>query len=77
MNEKKYCRLRHKTTKDEVQLVADEVDGVLAIQHFYAQAKDGVFRELNRQYCPNGERFEAIWICTITEYQMRDWEVVE
>lgn len=72
-----YCWLRHAATKNEVQLAADYVDGVLTIRHFYAQAKDGLFHEINRQHCHDDEVFEAMWNDTIKAYQKRGWEVVE
>ena len=72
-----YCRLRHVVTKNEVQVAADYVDGVLTIRHFYAQVKDGLFHEVNRQHCHDNEVFEDMWNDTIKAYQKRGWEVVE
>lgn len=77
MTEKKYCRLRHAVTKDEVQLAEDYVDGVHMIRHFYAEAKDGLFHEINQQPCRDEENFELIWTDTIKGYQGRDWEVIQ
>ena len=77
MNEKKYCRLRHSVTKDEVQLVEDYVDGLHMIRHFFAEAKDGLFREINQQPCRNDEVFGAMWSDTLKGYKGLNWEVID
>lgn len=73
----KYCRLRHAVTKNEVKLVEDYVDGVHVILHFYADAKEGLFREINLQACKDEENFGLMWKYTIKGYQSLEWEVVD
>lgn len=75
MSEKKYCRLRHKKTKYEVKIVADEVGGVHIIRYFYSKA-NGLF-DMVYQSCLDDEIFDAAWNNIIKEYQKSDWEVIE
>ena len=77
MTNGKYCRLRHAVTKNEVQLAEDYVDGVHVIRHFYADTKDGLFREINQQPCKDEENFGLMWTYTIKAYEVLDWEVIE
>lgn len=77
MTEKKYCRLRHAVTKDEVQLAEDYVDGVHMIRHFFAEAKDGLFREITIQVCREDAEFGAMWSDTVKGYKGLNWEVVD
>lgn len=77
MSVKKYCRLRHETTKDEVQLAEACVDGVHMIRHFYASARNGLFHEITQQPCWNEENFELIWNDTIRAYQRKGWKEIE
>ena len=76
MTEKKYCRLRHAVTKDEVKVVEDWFDGVHMIRHFYA-VKDGMFREVTIQVCRDDAEFTAMWTDTIKGYKGLNWEVVD
>jgi hypothetical protein len=46
------------------------------IRHFYADSKDGLFREINQQTCKD-ENFELMWKYTIKGYQSLEWEVVD
>lgn len=77
MTEKKYCRLRHAITKDEVQLAEDYIDGVHVIRHFYASAKNGLFHEITQQHCTEYAEFNAMWTDTIKAYKGKDWEVIQ
>ena len=77
MKDGKYCRLRHAVTKDEVQLAEDYVDGLHVIRHFYADAKEGLFREITQQTCREAAEFGAMWEDTIKSFKRRDWEVVD
>lgn len=77
MTNGKYCRLRHAVTKDEVQLAEDFVDGVHMIRHFFAEAKDGLFREITQQTCRETAEFGAMWTDTIKAYEGLDWEIVD
>jgi hypothetical protein len=77
MNEKKYCRMRHETTRDEVQLAEDYFSGVHMIRTFFAEAHIGMFREINRQPCHNEENFEHLWNETIRAYQRKGWKDID
>lgn len=77
MTDGKYCRFRHAITKAEVQLAEDYVDGVHMIRFFYADAKDGLFREIAQQTCKDDAEFGAMWEDTIKSFKRRDWEVIQ
>jgi hypothetical protein len=77
MTEKKYCRMRHETTRDEVQLAEDCLNGVHMIRTFFAEAHIGMFREINQQPCREEGNFLHIWNETIKAYKGKGWEVME
>ena len=77
MTDGKYCRFRHADTKNEVQMVEDYVDGVHMIRFFYAEAKDGLFHEINQQTCKDDAEYGAMWEDTIKSFKRSGWEVIQ
>jgi hypothetical protein len=76
MSETKYCRLRHKETSAEAELVEDYMDDTHIIRHFYA-VDGGPLSEINRQPCNYEPAFELMWKDTVNGYKLLGWEVVE